>query len=74
MSRQWFTPRNDREWLSQSSDGYYRVGFPAGPGWPFTAYHVAALWAKPEHIGNGDSIADAQQVCEQHAARNPAPV
>lgn len=69
---QWQTPRElHSPWASISADGYYRI---AREGEKFVAHHVEALWATPEPIGTRDRMSDAQLLCEQHAARTPAPV
>lgn len=66
------TPREpDSEWCARTVDDYYRV---AKGGPPFLAYHVEALWAKPVQIASCVTLDLAQQACEFHAAREPAPV
>lgn len=61
---QWFTPRNDPDYVSKSADGYYAVSA-KHPG-EFMAHHIDAVWARPREIGLANTLAGAQDVCEQH--------
>ncbi len=66
---QWVTPRHDMSpFVSESADGYYRVGHCDQASLTYGAFHVEAVWARPREIGRKDSITEAQNVCEQHAA------
>lgn len=66
---QWFTPRNDlaypAKYVSKSADGYYGIELDSDEV-RFRAYYIAALWAQPEFIGAGVTIAEAQAACERH--------
>lgn len=72
MPMQWFTPREfSSPWVSKSSDGYYAVAQPLMGA--YGAYNVEAMWATPTLIGEGSTMAEAQEVCEQHRTRVKPP-
>ncbi|HEU4627198.1 MAG TPA: hypothetical protein VFS52_20725 [Steroidobacteraceae bacterium] len=56
---------SDPQWSEISSCGYYRIA--SGP--PHEAFHIEALWARPELIGSSQSLEGARRVCEFHAER-----
>lgn len=63
---QWVTPRASSPFVSSSGDGYY--GIIANPiTEEFRAWHIPAVWAQREQIGEVyTTLAAAQQVCEDH--------
>lgn len=66
---QWMTPREQTSpWLSKSVDGVYLVG-QAVMG-SYGAYRVERATGNPVQIGNGGSMTEAQELCEQHRQRN----
>ncbi len=71
----WFD-RSDPECVSMSESGYYRIAREKDPRTAetvFTGYHIPALWAFPELLGDAPDIAGAQRLCEQHHSRHPSP-
>jgi hypothetical protein len=74
----WFAQGPASTFALKSADGYYAIGTSelAGDGSHrmkrYDAYHIEALWAKPSPIGGGRTLAEAQQVCDQHRAAQRA--
>jgi hypothetical protein len=67
---QWMTPREySAPWVSKSVDGRYAVAQPLMGA--YGAYHDAG--SNPTLIGEGSTMTEAQQVCEQHRTRNTPP-
>lgn len=64
----WFTPRAG-QFASKSADGYYAVGHEDPRSLSHCAYHIEAAFALPKEIGIGDTLADAQRVCQEHFER-----
>jgi hypothetical protein len=63
---QW-RPSADSTWRAKSADGYYVIST------NYEAFHICALWARPESIGGASSLAAAQAICETHRASLPMP-
>jgi hypothetical protein len=69
MSMRWI-PYAGTQWAFKSSDGYYAIAPHAAM---YEAFHIEALWARPVTLGVCSHFDGAQNLCEQHAARVPAP-